>query len=85
MPFCNQHYFMHSNALDVCIYVLKIQFNGPDYVKMKVDYYNLGYSGNPWIIERKNNFIVEKEQYSNWIRIPQEKLSIPRTKSGLPI
>lgn len=85
MPFHDQGYFMHNNCLDVAIHVLKVQFEQPGkYVKMKIDYYNLGYDGKPWIIERNNNFVVNVDQYHNWVKLTPEQWNKPRTKSGLP-
>lgn len=80
----DQHHYMHKDALDVCIFVVKVQYRGQDYVRLKVDYMNLGYSGHPALILRKNNFVVMEENYADWIHISDEDLKIVRTKPGLP-
>ena len=84
MNFRDQHYYMHSNALDTAIQVIKVQFIAEEYVKMKADYINLGYTGKPWIMRRMNHFIVKKEQYDSWISLREPDLYVVRTKPGLP-
>lgn len=84
-PFKDRRFYMHKNALDVLIYVIKVSYIRPNYVKMKVDYVNLGYVGKPYIMNHQNNFIINSNQYANWIHIKEDHLNILRTKSGNPL
>jgi hypothetical protein len=83
-PFEDQKYYMHKNAMDTAIQIRKIQYLGPEYIRMKTYYINLGYTGKPWVLREMNNFVVEDKEYANWIRLPFEKVFTARTKSGLP-
>lgn len=46
-------YYMHQNAMDVCVLVLETQANG----MALVEWYNLGYTGNPWQIPTDQQLI----------------------------
>lgn len=41
-------YYMHENAMDVCVKVLSAE---PGSNKCTVEWWNLGYTGNPWPLE----------------------------------
>lgn len=71
---------MHKYGMDICLYINHIKrLNTGEHVA-DVSWYNLGYSGFPWLIH--NNIITIKNT-QNWIDI-SDKFMHTRTQSGLP-
>lgn len=85
MKFKEHHYYKHKAFRDVCIKVIKVSFACEDYVKMKADYINLGCTGNPMHILRKNNYVITANDYENWVWLSEEEVKIPRCKPRLEI
>jgi hypothetical protein len=42
--------YKHKNSMDVFIKVLRTTYRDLNKVKMKVEWWNLGYTGNPWLL-----------------------------------
>lgn len=74
---------MHNRAMDVCIQVLRLRFLGEDFSVWHIRRWNLGYSGNPYIIDEVKNYKIMQSEYGNYVDITKDVLQ-PRTKSGLP-
>ena len=83
-PFYDGQWYMHQQAKDVAIKVRKVRYACEGYCKMIVEYWNLGYTGNPWKIDSVKNYIVKGEQYDNWIRLSEKRMHNPRRIPGLP-
>ena len=77
-------YYMHTAMRDVCIRVIKVSFASAHYTKMKVEYINLGYMGEPMIIMPVNSYKIEAKDYCRWVHIPEEDLHKVRTEAGVP-
>lgn len=51
-------FYVHERFMDVFVEVLKVQYRGPDYRKIKVRWWNYGYDGsNPWCVYNKPQVI----------------------------
>jgi hypothetical protein len=44
------YFYTHERFKDVFIEVLEVFSFGPEYVKLKVRWWNLGFTGHPWIV-----------------------------------
>ena len=82
LPFRSNCYYKHINSMDVCIQVVKIRYIGDKSVTLIVNIWNLGYTGNPWLINTQKNYIISSEQYGNYKQLSSEELSTPRVING---
>jgi hypothetical protein len=74
-------YYMHKKSMDVCYYVerrFRIDLNR---YSVKLEPWNLGYSGTPWRIDSARRF--EIDNMDEWVNIT-DKIYNKRTKAGLP-
>jgi hypothetical protein len=83
MQFRKGEYFMHKNALDVCLLINNVVAIGHDSVTLNVVMINLGYTGCPWVIEMSDKYTIAQKEYDNYVRLPQDILYKPRTKPGI--
>lgn len=74
------NFMMHKNAMDVC---LEVSFKNGHLTYVK--YWNLGYSGKPWLLD-SNEYIIHTEVLNSddWNILTPEQLTTPRANSGLP-
>ena len=42
-------FIVHDNAMDVFFEVIKTTYRGPKYKKIKGRWWNIGFSGRPWL------------------------------------
>lgn len=78
-------FWMHENGMDVCIEVLKVQYRDSKRVILKARWWNLGYTGNPWVIfPRPETLKLKPEDLSKWHNITGKMLT-PRKASGMPV
>ncbi len=61
-------FYIHKNSMDVFIEVLKVQYRGEKYQKLKVRWYNVGFEGKFWSLSDPQTIIVHSTHYTNWIR-----------------
>ena len=61
-------YWVHDNCMDVFIDVLKVQYKGPTYTKLKVNWMNKGFTNKPWFIYGTETIKIRREGYKNWQR-----------------
>ncbi len=47
----NRGFFTHDRFMDVFIEVLRVQYRGPKYTKLKIRWWNKSQSNNPFIID----------------------------------
>jgi hypothetical protein len=58
-------YYVHHKFKDVFIEVCKIQYTGPTYRKMKVRWWNIGFTGNPWCLDSRPQIIkIENKKWN---------------------
>ena len=85
-----RRFWMHENCLDVCIEVLKNWRFKPGVLTLKVRWWNLGYSGNPFMIPNESGMpLVETieikvEDWKKWKCI-DDIMHNPRKAPGLPV
>lgn len=61
---------MHKRGMDCFIHLLKHPLRLPDgSVILKVDWYNLGFTGNPWLLNIKQRIRLSPEQLRDWREI----------------
>lgn len=73
--------YMHRNAMDLCIQVLKIQYRDSRRIKLKVRWWNLGYTGNPWPLEMER-IEIKTSDWLNWRPLSFEDFNTPRAHVG---
>lgn len=62
-------YYMHKNAMDVFIEIVKVQYQDSKRFKVKTLVWNLGYTGNPWpILPSFQKYEIKREDAKNWVR-----------------
>lgn len=77
-------FYMHENAMDVAIEVTRVQYEDSKRIKFRGKYWNLGYSGTPWLIFHQDFALeINKADLPKWICI-NSKMTTKRMKSGLP-
>lgn len=74
-------YYMHEQAMDVCLYVEKSYRIGSGRYSVKAATYNLGYAGNPWQLDASRRY--EIDDAANWIDVTT-RFNNKRTKAGIP-
>lgn len=57
----NRGFWRHKNFLDAYILILKVQYRGPDYVRVKVEWWIRGR-----FIGIKGTYKIYKKDYPNW-------------------
>lgn len=77
-------FWMHENGMDVCIEVKRVQYSDSKRLKLKVLWWNLGYSGNPFLIYYNEQKVeILKKDLHKWHGI-SGKVFQKRTSPGLP-
>lgn len=62
-------FYVHERFMDVFVEVLKVQYKGPKYMKIKVHWWNYGYDGsNTWCVDNKPQVlkIDNKDWNTSW-------------------
>jgi hypothetical protein len=82
-------YYMHKDCADVFIQVVKMAYRGPRYSKIKVIWWNLGYTGNPWMVPSRamsgiETIKINNDKLKDWVQLTCEQFVTPRLKPGLP-
>lgn len=68
-------YYRHKAFKDVYIEVLPGRYIGPKYSKLKINWWNLGFTGNPWrIFSRSDKITVYKEDYKSWLKLSENDI-----------
>lgn len=80
----NKGFWMHENSMDVFIEIISIKYRDNKRMKFKGRYWNLGYSGTPWLISIDLNFTILTEDFTKWKKINFQELHTKRIRSGLP-
>ena len=75
---------MHKDGMDCALDVIKIKKYSSKYLTVKAVWINLGYMGQPFVIDPKpSTFKIKLEDRKNWINIT-DKIYDKRTKPGVP-
>ncbi len=74
-------FYMHKNAMDVCIQVRKSYQVTPDRFIVQAAWTNLGYAGRPYSLGITHRIDIANPQ--DWVDITFDITKV-RTKSGLP-
>jgi hypothetical protein len=75
---------MHKNSMDVAIMVISSQ-NMEENVNIDGYWINLGYTGNPWVLDGNVKLTIPQDKFSSeWVDISDKYLN-PRTKPGIPV
>lgn len=72
-------FIMHKGYMDVCFKVVSIE--GTTY---RGQFYNLGYTGNPWLIHDLYKIYALDININDWVKLSPQQMKTPRTKPGLP-
>jgi hypothetical protein len=75
---------MHEKSLDVCLEVVRIQYQDMKRMKIRGRWWNLGYSGEPFNLN--NNLVtveIQSKDFKAWHDI-QSTMMTKRTAPGRP-
>lgn len=72
---------MHKNGLDCALDIRQLRKNKDGIVTAYCHWINLGYTGNPWIVDGKYHLYVL--ELNDWVDITS-KVNNKRTSPGLP-
>lgn len=76
-------FYMHANALDVCIQVAQIKRLDDEGAHLTVFFWNLGCVGRPWLIEKNSTDIfIPAEVMPEWVYLEPWQMAEPRHTSG---
>lgn len=73
-------FIVHENFKDVFFEVIKTQYQGPKYRKIRGRWWNLGFTGNPWLADIRPQTIKIFEK--DWARWKQFNPGQPETHPG---
>lgn len=62
-------YLIHEKFMDIAFEVIKVQYIGSNYVKLKVFTWNRGWTDNPFLsagIKQPSTVKIKAENYSQW-------------------
>lgn len=73
-------FMMHRQAMDVCIEIVMKSAE-----RTWVRYWNLGYSGKPWLIDGEQYLLpTEILNSDDWSILTPEQMTTPRVHAGNP-
>lgn len=58
--------YIHKRAMDVFVYIQRIQYKDENRIKCKAIWFNLGYTGNPWAL-KQGSLEIPKAEWENYI------------------
>ena len=77
-------FWMHEDAMDVCIEVKRIQYSNTNKLVLKILWWNLGYSGNPFLLYYNPQTVtILRKDLHKWHGI-NGKFYQKRTAPGMP-
>lgn len=76
-------FYMHENQKDVCIKVLAVEPSSKGIHKLSVEYWNLGYTGRPWLI-KEDVIRIHDANLDFWHHLDYDVLVQKRYVSGIP-
>lgn len=59
----------HENCIDVFIEVIKVQYVDSKRAKLRVIWWNLGYTGNPWTLTQAESLEIQAKDFPKWQRL----------------
>jgi len=77
-------FIMHEKMMDVCFEIVKIQYRDDKVYKLKGTWWNLGYTGNPYVIDRNAKITIKAGDWNKWKKLTLDKVHTKRTESGVP-
>jgi hypothetical protein len=64
-------YYMHKAAKDVFIEVLRVMGPSDDSLSVLVQWWNLGFTGNPWMLPNRTGGplqqVIKNDHIKNWV------------------
>ena len=76
-------FYMHKDAMDVCMEVVRIPYRDNKRYRLKIRWWNLGYTGNPWLLDPMLFSLTIFKTDAHWIYI-NNLMNKKRLKPGLP-
>lgn len=80
-------YYMHKAAKDVFVEVLRVMGESDDSLSVLVQWWNLGFTGNPWMLPNRTGgplqqvISIKKDHIPNWVEFePTEDWKAIRDK-----
>lgn len=76
-------YYRHKAFRDVYIEIINPQYKDEKKFKGRVNWWNLGFTGDPWIMRHNDPIEIEAKEFKNWTRIyisDISRLSLDRNK-----
>jgi len=77
-------FYMHKNAMDVCVEVVKVTYQDSERIKLKVRWWTLGYSGTPFLTYDGQVKNVTIENPNDWVCLTRDQVNQKRLSPGLP-
>lgn len=65
-------YYMHKDEMDCFIEILRSQYQDSKRFKGRARWWNLGFTGNPWVIRENDPIEIRVKDIKNWIPINPE-------------
>lgn len=62
-------FYMHANAMDCCIEIIKVQYRDSKRIKARVRWWNLGFTGNAWVLRFNDPIEISTSELPNWKQI----------------
>lgn len=67
-------FYKHNECKDVFIEVLKPQYQDSKRFKGRIRYWNLGFTGYPWVLKHNEPVEITSDQYNNWQKYSLEAI-----------
>lgn len=79
-------FYMHVNAMDAVIKILRTPYSDNKRMRLKVEWWNLGYAGKPYKISATpQNITITASEYAKWKQLTNQQLTTARKVPGFPI
>jgi hypothetical protein len=62
-------FWTHQRFMDVFVEVTKVQYRGPKYLKVKVNWWNKGQSGSPFPLGVTQTITINNDDLKYWSKI----------------
>jgi hypothetical protein len=59
-------YYKHTECKDIFIEILNPQYQDTKRFKGRVRYWNLGFTGNPWVLLINEPVEIQAKDFNNW-------------------
>lgn len=74
-------FYIHENAMDTYMEVIKVQYRDHKRTKMRVVWWNMGFTNQPWKITQSHSLEISRKLSNGWRHFdPDTEIDVFRKK-----